>query len=162
MSDEFERLMDAHQTLIRLKVGDTVTQEVLDHLLLIESDYRENDERNTDAFHRGYEAGLARGAGADTAKLIEERDTARTRASIANALRTSGEYHAFLNAACVMREMCARFVEQGGHPEIAQSIRLNWRPAWGGDPGAPSEGIYENAAPCAISAKPLELEQVAS
>ena len=36
-----------------------------------------------------------------------------------------------------MREMLARFVEQGGNPEIAQSIRLNWNPSWGADPGQP-------------------------
>lgn len=152
----FERLMDAHQTLIQLKVGDVVTQQIIDDLLLIDADYRENDERNTDAFHRGYEAGLQRGAGADTAKLIEERDNARASAAVANALRTSGEYHAFRTAAQVCREIIARFVEQGGHSEIAQSIRLNWRPECGNDPGAPSEEYYQAAAPCEISAKPLE------
>lgn len=35
------------------------------------------------------------------------------------------------------REYMARFVEQGGHPEIAQSIRANWWPNLGADPGAP-------------------------
>jgi hypothetical protein len=35
------------------------------------------------------------------------------------------------------REYMARFVEQGGHPEIAQSIRANWWPVLGDDPGAP-------------------------
>jgi hypothetical protein len=34
-----------------------------------------------------------------------------------------------------MREMLARFVEQGGDPVIAQSIRANWHPGWGTDPG---------------------------
>jgi hypothetical protein len=38
-----------------------------------------------------------------------------------------------------MREMLARFVEQGGNPEIAQSMRLNWNPSWGKDPGRPEE-----------------------
>jgi hypothetical protein len=158
----FERLMDAHQTLIQLKVGDVVTQQTLDDLLLIDADYRENDERNTDAFHRGYDVGLTRGAGADTAKLIEERDSARISASLANALRTSGEYHAFRQGAQMGREMAARFVEQGGHPVIAQSIRLNWRQAWGDDPGAPEDEIYAAAAPCKISAKPLDTAQVSA
>jgi hypothetical protein len=39
-----------------------------------------------------------------------------------------------------MREMLARFVEQGGHPDgpaIANSMRLNWNPSWGEDPGKP-------------------------
>ena len=43
----------------------------------------------------------------------------------------------FIEGAQAMREMLARFVEQGGHPEIAQSIRLNWNPSWGKDPGQP-------------------------
>ncbi len=37
-----------------------------------------------------------------------------------------------------MREMLARFVEQGGGGEmIAQSLRANWNPSWGEDPGRP-------------------------
>lgn len=35
------------------------------------------------------------------------------------------------------REYMARFVEQGGHPDIAVSIRANWWPSLGDDPGAP-------------------------
>lgn len=35
------------------------------------------------------------------------------------------------------REYMARFVEQGGNPEIAQSIRANWWLSLGDDPGAP-------------------------
>ena len=41
----------------------------------------------------------------------------------------------FVDGLVAMREMQARFLEQGGHPEIAQSIRLNWNPSWGADPG---------------------------
>lgn len=33
------------------------------------------------------------------------------------------------------REYMARFVEQGGHPEIAQSIRANWWPRLGDEIG---------------------------
>ena len=46
---------------------------------------------------------------------------------------------AFVDGAQAMREMLARFVEQGGDARIAQSIRLNWNPAWGKDPGRPDE-----------------------
>lgn len=35
------------------------------------------------------------------------------------------------------REYMARFVEQGGNPEIATSIRANWWPVLGDDPGPP-------------------------
>lgn len=45
----------------------------------------------------------------------------------------------FVEGAQAMREMLARFVEQGGHAEIAQSIRLNWHPGWGKDPGRPDQ-----------------------
>lgn len=35
------------------------------------------------------------------------------------------------------REAMARFVEQGGNAAVAQSIRSNWWPSLGDDPGAP-------------------------
>jgi hypothetical protein len=38
-----------------------------------------------------------------------------------------------------MREMLARFVEQGGDTVTAASIRANWNPSWGKDPGRPDE-----------------------
>lgn len=46
---------------------------------------------------------------------------------------------AFVDGAQAMREMLARFVEQGGDAITAQSIRLNWNPAWGADPGRPEK-----------------------
>lgn len=42
-----------------------------------------------------------------------------------------------------MREMLARFVEQGGNELVAQSMRLNWNPSWGVDPGQPSEIVED-------------------
>ncbi len=44
---------------------------------------------------------------------------------------------AFAAGAQSCREMMARFVEQGGDPVTAASIRANWNPAWGKDPGRP-------------------------
>lgn len=44
---------------------------------------------------------------------------------------------AFVDGLQAMREMLARFVEQGGDHVIANSIRLNWNPQWGKDPGRP-------------------------
>ena len=38
-------------------------------------------------------------------------------------------------AAAWMREMLARFVEQGGDATTSASIRANWIPDWGKDPG---------------------------
>lgn len=41
----------------------------------------------------------------------------------------------FIAGAQAMREMLARFVEQGGDASTAASIRANWAPSWGKDPG---------------------------
>lgn len=49
---------------------------------------------------------------------------------------------AFVAGAQACREMMARFVEQGGDPVIAASVRANWHPAWGQDPGRP-EAVAE-------------------
>lgn len=42
---------------------------------------------------------------------------------------------AFRDGAQACREMLARFVEQGGDYTTAASIRANWHPGWGADPG---------------------------
>jgi hypothetical protein len=42
---------------------------------------------------------------------------------------------AFRAGAAQMREMLARFVEQGGDATTAESLRANWHPNWGKDPG---------------------------
>lgn len=49
----------------------------------------------------------------------------------------------FVAGAQAMREMLARFVEQGGDATTAQSIRLNWHPGWGKDPGRPDEVVND-------------------
>ena len=46
---------------------------------------------------------------------------------------------AFVAGAQAMREMLARFIEQGGDPVTAGSIRANWNPEWGNDPGRPED-----------------------
>lgn len=45
----------------------------------------------------------------------------------------------FVEGLQAMREMLARFVEHGGNPVIAASIRANWNPSWGADPGRPDD-----------------------
>lgn len=44
------------------------------------------------------------------------------------------------------REYMARFVEQGGDPSIAASIRANWWPSLGADPGAPRHLAFSEVA----------------
>lgn len=45
----------------------------------------------------------------------------------------------FIAGAQACREMMARFVEQGGDKTTAASIRANWHPGWGCDPGRPDD-----------------------
>ncbi len=52
---------------------------------------------------------------------------------------------AFVNGAQACREMLARFIEQGGDAVTAASVRANWNPAWGKDPG-PITGIIPDGA----------------
>lgn len=153
-----DRSMEALRTLLHLKVGDVLTQEHLDDLLFLDEYHRSEEDTALNVFSEGYEAGVKRAAGVDTAKLIEERDSFRNAASVANALLTYRAHSDFILGARVCREMMARFVEQGGDPVTAGSIRANWRPSWGDDPGAPSEEAYQAAKPCEISAKPLAPE----
>ena len=47
----------------------------------------------------------------------------------------------FVGGLQAMREMLAQFVEAQGLETIAQSIRANWKPEWGKDPGRP-EKVY--------------------
>lgn len=47
----------------------------------------------------------------------------------------------FVAGAQACREMIARFVEQGGAHATAASIRANWHPGWGDDPGRPDDVI---------------------
>lgn len=44
----------------------------------------------------------------------------------------------------VCREMMARFVEQGGDKTTANSIRANWNPNWGNDPGKIDDETYDS------------------
>lgn len=46
----------------------------------------------------------------------------------------------FVGGLVAMREMLAQFIEPQD-PTMAQSIRANWKPEWGKDPGRP-EKVY--------------------
>lgn len=54
----------------------------------------------------------------------------------------------FLAGAQAMREMLARFVEQGGDTSTAISIRANWVPSWGKDPGPLTGDLPRDAWDC--------------
>jgi hypothetical protein len=55
----------------------------------------------------------------------------------------AGALNSFRRGAQECREMLARFVEQGGDAVTAASIRANWKPMWGADPGAPGPNAHE-------------------
>jgi len=55
---------------------------------------------------------------------------------------------AFNDGARAMREMLARFVEQGGDTQTSASIRANWNPSWGKDPGGFDGEIPSDAWGC--------------
>ncbi|NVB81779.1 MAG: hypothetical protein HOV81_25515 [Kofleriaceae bacterium] len=52
-------------------------------------------------------------------------------------MRDDAEANEFRRGAQECREMMARFVEGQGLADIAASIRANWNPQWGADPGRP-------------------------
>ena len=52
----------------------------------------------------------------------------------------------FIDGLQAMREMLAQFVEQAGDTTTAMSLRANWSPSWGADPGRPKairQGAWE-------------------
>jgi hypothetical protein len=49
----------------------------------------------------------------------------------------------FRAGAQAMRELLARFFESAGNDLTAKSIRENWHPGWGDDPGRPDEVIND-------------------
>lgn len=51
----------------------------------------------------------------------------------------SAVFAGIVQGAQLCREMMASFVGHQGLTDIAASIRANWNPAWGADPGAPKQ-----------------------
>lgn len=66
-----------------------------------------------------------------------EDESAAPDGYIADEESAERAHAAFVVGAQACREMMARFVEQGGDPLTAASIRANWPPSWGADPGRP-------------------------
>lgn len=141
--------MEATSIVYGIRVGDVIDQATFDAIQLFDKMARDEDEARLTVFHQGYEAGMRRASGVDTAKLIDERDTARSRTMVANAMSSSWAHRSFLLGATACREMLARFVDQGGDATTAASIRANWHPAWGQNP-EPIQG--ELPEPPAITA----------
>ena len=89
--DDFEAAMsadeDATATVIGLRPGHVLTQadyEAIQHFI----EYSEAEQEHAlQSFTKGYRAGLARAAGTDKARLIEERDAARAETRVYKAMQ---------------------------------------------------------------------------
>lgn len=67
--------------------------------------------------------------------IKQNHDDALAEADEMTAVMHRAHCRLFRHGAQACREMLARFVEQGGDIVTAASIRANWNPAWGPDPG---------------------------
>ena len=130
---------DAIARVYSLRPGQVLTQEDFDAIQKFDADYRENEETALQAFNSGYRRGLTDGGSADIAKLSEKLNAKAGELSLAKTLSKFRFQWGFREGAAACREMIARFVEQGGHHDIATSIRANWHPGWGDNPPAPDK-----------------------
>jgi hypothetical protein len=121
------------------KVGHVLTADDIAALALIDRHSRMHEDGLTDTYHRGYQDGLRHAGGTDVQALANKNDVLNTKLSVERGLRQMERQWGFREGAQRMREMLARFTEQGGAPIIANSLRLNWNPQWGDDPGEPPE-----------------------
>ena len=83
---DFDRLMDATQTVIQLKPGVTLSPEQVAEIQYAFDCERQHEDDAVDAFHNGYLHGLRTAAGADKAALIEKIDALQTSLATEKAL----------------------------------------------------------------------------
>lgn len=143
--EAFAALMDDMQVLYGLRAGQTVTQADVDALNRLDKHWRDNEENATEAFHEGRQQGLLEAGGAEVVALKNKLDELWAETATDKVMRKVERRWGFQEGAEACREMMARFVEQGGDHATANSIRLNWNPAWGIDP-APPEGVAPTPA----------------
>ena len=89
MSDfdsEFERFMDATQTVLQLKPGQTLTQEQVAEIQFVSEYERRDHEHSIDVFHKGFEVGRLSAADAETVALLEKIDALKTKLAVAEGL----------------------------------------------------------------------------
>lgn len=136
---EWDALFDAIATVYGLRAGHALTQDDVDAISLYDANARANEEGLTDVYHRGYQDGLHTAGGTDVQALNNKLDEKNNELAVERAMRTQERQWGFREGAQHMREMLARFVAQGGDAVTANSLRLNWNPTWGPDPGAPQD-----------------------
>lgn len=133
----FDRVMDAVATVYGFKAGRVLTEDDVEAVQLFDTQAREDGETALDAFSKGYRAGQISAGGKDVAAVLDQMADQSVKHAADRAILMLGKQRAFWQGAQACREMMARFVEQGGDLVTAQSIRLNWNPEWGKDPGPP-------------------------
>lgn len=83
---DFDRLMDATQTVIQLKAGDVLTAEQVAEIHYAFDCERQHEDDAVDAYSKGYAHGVYAGAGADKAALMEKLETLETRLAVVKAM----------------------------------------------------------------------------
>lgn len=83
---DFDRYMDATQTVIQLKPGVTLTAEQVAEIQYAFDCERQHEDDAVDAFHNGYLHGLRKAAGADVAALLEKIDALNNALAVEKAL----------------------------------------------------------------------------
>lgn len=137
-SDEWtEGQFEALITLHMLKPGEVLTEDdcwAIEHVR-VQADEVENSA--IDAFDNGRKHGIVSVAGKTDAQMFAEIERLKTELTVSKALSRFYQRSCsteFIRGASACREVMARFVEQGGDPATANSIRLNWSPTWGEEP----------------------------
>lgn len=125
---EWEALADATHAAIVAEVGEPNPFDTLTMLATWKSHAEPANERGQISFSR--------------ALLDSAHDALRVALEMARTEYLNGKT-AYLRGLQDMREMLARFVEQGGDATTAASLRANWNPEWGEDPGRPAQAIAQ-------------------
>jgi len=83
---DFDRLMEATQTVIRLKAGAVLSAEDVADIQYAFECERQHEDDAVDAYSKGYSHGVLVAGGADKACLMETVEALKTQLAVANAL----------------------------------------------------------------------------
>jgi len=95
---DFDRLMDATQTVIQLKAGQTVSADDVADIQYAFGCERQHEDDAVEAYTKGYAHGVLAAGGADKARLMEQVDALKGRLAVERALNTHRDRLAALPA----------------------------------------------------------------